>query len=287
MVSQIEQRAYTRHSQADSTDKLVVGRNPFLSCAPYFYRTLNGLDNVQFLEGNPAQLSLAMQDGALDCAPVSSIEYSRNYQQYFIIPDIYPYGRSKIKSSLFFCRIPWERINGQNIFLSPAAATSNLLFQILCRRRYEVDPVFNIPEEPAGRIATGNEAVAMAYNSGWHQCFDLAEEWYKWQTLPFAFSLWIVRRAALENKKEAVQQFIEHIHDSRRSFLADPGMSIHEWLMKYPVNVPERIIAGLFEDADYSFTPLHEKSLVLFFKMAEEMGYTTPCPALHFLNLSD
>ena len=55
----------------------------------------------------------------------------------------------------------------------------------------------------------------MAYNSSWPYCYNLAEEWYKWQSLPFAFSFWLVRRDAVKSKPELVKSFIQYLKDSR------------------------------------------------------------------------
>jgi chorismate dehydratase len=242
---------------------------------------------MQFIDGAPAELNRALQYGEVDCAPSSSIEYARNHQNYSVIPGFSTGGQSKIKSVLFLSRVPWEKINGLNVILSAASGTSNILFQILCQRKYRVDPIFNMPEEPVGRIAIGNEALQMAYNSSWNYCYDLAEEWYKWQALPFSFGLWIVRNAILESKRELLKKFIRELEDSKNMFFQSPKDAVRKWTDRYPADLPERIILSFFENIDYNLTPLHEKSLNLFFKLASDLGYSAPCPSLKFLSKED
>ncbi|MFC1584787.1 menaquinone biosynthetic enzyme MqnA/MqnD family protein [Fibrobacterota bacterium] len=268
------------------TGSLTIGRIPLVVCAPFFYRS-DPMPDMTFVNGTLDELSQAIQAREIDCAPLSSIEYARNYRDYAIVPGLSIVGQSKVKTALFLSQVPWEQISGKNILLSSVAATSNILFQLLCRRKYQVDPVFNAPEEPMGRIAIGDDAIIMAYKSTWRYCYDLSEEWYKWQTLPFAFGLWIVRKTVADLKKGAVEEFVRYLERSQESFLQNHKKALKEWLKTYPSNLPEQLMSSFFEHVDYTLTPLHEKSLLLFFKMASDMGYANPCTSLDFVNIEN
>ncbi len=272
----------TKESPFNITD-LIVGRIPFLVCAPYFHDSLHGLDQVQFVDGPPSKLNELLYTGKIDCAPSSCIEYPRNAENYYIVPGISTGGRSQIKSVLFLSQVPWEELSNKNIMLSNSSSTSNILFQILCQRKYKVDPILNNEEEAVGRLAIGNDALKQSFQGGWKYCYDLAEEWYKWQGLPFCFGLWIVRKEAVEKKTTVLKNFLTHLEASTQSFLEHPNDAITKWTKEFPLDLPEALKRSFFESADYQLTQRHIKSLLLFFQLASDHGYCQPCDHLNFL----
>lgn len=263
--------------------QLVVGRIPYLVCAPYFYHSLQGLNYARFVDDVPARLNTLLEQGAIDCAPSSSIEYARNYEDYYLVRNFSTGGHGKIRSVLLLSHVPWEALNGRSVALSPSSSTSNLLFQLLCRRRYNVDPILNMADEPAACLAIGDEALRMSYHGSWKYSYDLAEEWYKWQSLPFTFGIWIVRKQAYEEKQKQILDFIDHLEASCKAFFEKLPGSIKNWVNVYPTRLPQRLMEAFFENSDYTLSPLHEKSLRLFFNMAEDMGFIKRCPGLEFL----
>jgi chorismate dehydratase len=268
---------------------LKVGRIPFVVCAPYFYRSIEGFPQTLFVDGSPAQLNQALEEGRIDCAPSSSIEYAKNYKDYYILPRFSTGGHSKVRSVLFFSKVPWDTISNKPVLLSPASASSNTLFKILCKSKYHVEPVFRSiqddeePLETVGRVSIGDEALHLSYYSSWPYCYDLAEEWYKWQGLPFSFGLWIVRKEAAQQKSTSIRTFVQHLEETREAFSKDPEGALDTWLAHYPSDVPKHLLLSFLETVQYRLTPNHEKSLRLFFKFAWEAGYIPELPKLEFL----
>ena len=124
-----------------------VGRVPFLVCAPFFHSSLAGAEGVRFVDGPPSALNRELRAGHIDCAPSSSIEYGLRHREYRLFPGISTSSRMEMKSVLLLSRYPWEELGGRSVALSPDSDTSNLLFRILCSRRYHVKPA-SMPPGP-------------------------------------------------------------------------------------------------------------------------------------------
>ena len=119
---------------------LNVGRLPFLVCAPFFHSTLGGAEGIRFVDGVPSFHNGELQAGRVDCAPSSSFEYGLHHRDYRLFPGVSTSSTMEMKSVLFLSRVPWEGLDGAAVGLSADSATSNVLFRILCARRFSVAP---------------------------------------------------------------------------------------------------------------------------------------------------
>ncbi len=283
MISSVSQFDKKTVPSARETSNLVVGRIPYLVCAPYYGEEVINNGDLDFKDGSPKELNDQLRSGEIDCAPSSCIEYARNSEDYYIVPNYSTGGRSKIKSVLFLSNVPFQNISGRNVLLSPASATSNVLFQLLCSNYYQVKPVINGDDSPVGTVAIGNEALQSSYHGNWNYCYDLAEEWYKWQGLPFSFGLWIVRKESAQKKAQKISSFLSTLEKSKENFLSNLDEAIENWNKIYPIRLPHHAQVAFFESADYRLTPNHEKSLILFFNLAYKAGFSPECTTLNFL----
>ena len=270
----------------ENPEPLVVGRPPFLVCAPFFHSTLRGSEGVRFVDAVPSLLNAGLQDGRIDCAPSSSFEYGLHFRDYRLMPGISTSSTMEMKSVLFLSRTPWEGLDGAVVGLSPDSATSNVLFRILCARRFSVAPRFLAGEdsgEAEGRVFIGDRALAESMSSRWPYRYDLADIWAKWQGLPFSFGLWMVRREACRDKSRAVAAFHASLRASLASFRKDPGTALDAWISAYPSPLPRDLMLGFYETADYGFTERHSRSLETFYALALEEGFLNEAPILDFL----
>jgi chorismate dehydratase len=278
-------------------ESLVVGRLPFLVCAPFFHSTLPGtpaaaaLPDVRFVDGVPSFLNGELDAGRVDCAPSSSFEYGLHASEYRLFPGISTSSTMEIKSVLFLSQVPWEGLDGVPIALSRDSATSNVLFRILCERRYGVRPrllgngAAPAEEEAAsaqGRVFIGDRALRESFSGRWAYRYDLADVWSRWQGLPFSFGLWIVRREALARKAAAAAGFQRELRASLAAFRADPGGALDRWTAAYPSGLPRDLMLGFYATADYGFSDRHARSLELYYRFAHEAGFLPGVPVLEF-----
>ncbi len=282
---------------------LKVGRLPFLVCAPFFHSSLEGHGGVDFIDGVPSFLNHELQSGRIDCAPSSSFEYGLHFSQYRLLPHISTSSRLEIQSVLFLSQRPWSEMDGRTVRLSPDSATSNVLFQILSKKRFFIEPKIisesnsisasgNISTQgeilarensAEGQVFIGDKALQASISGQWAYRYDLAEVWREWQGLPFSFGLWIVHEQAVENKNEILKNLQKSIHLSISEFRGNPEKALRHWVKYYPTSLPWDIMLKFYESADYSFSADHEKSLQLFFALAYEMKFLPLLPKLQYL----
>jgi chorismate dehydratase len=282
---------------AAAANPLVVGRLPFLVCAPFFHSTLPGsaaaaeLPDVRFIDGVPSFLNGELAAGRVDCAPSSSFEYGLHAADYRLFPGISTSSTMEMKSVLFLSQVPWEGLNGIPVALSSDSATSNVLFRILCARRFNVAPILlgagGAPSEDEsagaqGRVFIGDRALRESLSGRWAYRYDLADVWARWQDLPFSFGLWIVRRDALAAKAEAAARFRRALMASVSAFKADPGRALDAWSARYPSRLPRDLMLGFYATADYGFGEKHARSLSIYYRLACEEGFLPEVPELAF-----
>lgn len=266
---------------------LIVGRVPFLVCAPFFHTTLTGVPGIRFVDGVPSFLNRELHSGRVDCAPSSSIEYGLRHREYQLFPGISTSSRAEMKSVLLLSHFPWEELGGRSVALSPDSDTSNLLFRILCSRRFNVKPEINpAGSAPEGTLAAsvyiGDRALTESLSGKWPHRYDLADVWGKWQGLPFSFGLWMVRRQALAEKPAAASRFHALLLESLASFRADPGKALDAWTAAYPSSLPRSLMLDFYRTADYGFTAEHAESLERFYRLAFQEGHLPEMPVISY-----
>lgn len=264
-----------------------VGRVPFLVCAPFFHSTLGGEPGMRFLDGPPRQLNRELQSGRIDCAPSSSIEYGLRHREYLLYRGISTSSRAEMKSVLLLSRHPWEELGGRPVALSPDSDTSNLLFRILCSRRFVVKPEIH----PAGSaqegamaaaVHIGDQALRESLSGRWPYRYDLADVWSRWQGLPFSFGLWMVRRQAIAERPAAAARWRALLDASLASFRADPDAALNAWTRAYPSPLPRDLMIDFYRTADYGFTREHEESLERFYRLAFQEGHIPEMPKIEY-----
>lgn len=277
-------------------EPLIVGRIPFLVCAPFFHAGLSvDAPGIRYVDGVPSFLNRELHAGRVDCAPSSSFEYGLHHRNYKLFPGISTSSRMEMKSVLFLSRAPWESLQGAPVSLSPDSDTSNVLFLILSEKKFGVKPrplqargeaiPRAVPAEAAGAVFIGDRALEESLSGRWPHRYDLADVWAKWQGLPFSFGLWMIRRGALEAKAEAASRFHRMLTESLAAFRADPGKSLDAWTRAYPSSLPRALMLDFYATADYRFTPEHARSLEIFYRLAYEAGFLEEIPAPAYAEL--
>lgn len=271
-------------------ESFVVGRIPFLVCAPFFHLSLQGvpgLPQLRFLDGTPAQLNGALAQGEIVLAPTSSFEYALHAERYRLLPDLCTSGRLEIRSVRLFSHIPWEALHDKTIRLSPASATSNALCQVLSKLRYGVTPRFVLPDantlEPKiadAQIAIGDEALLLAHRGGYPFTYDLAAEWRLWHGLPFAFGLWIVHEEMGEKFRPDVMLWKKHLHESVQVFSDHREEALARWCAVFPTTLPQADLNAFYDAADYALTESHLESLRRFYQASVQIGLLPASPSL-------
>jgi chorismate dehydratase len=208
-------------------DKLNLGRIGYLNVLPVYFPLESGIVSHPFsiVAGTPAYLNELAARGALDISPVSSIEYARHADLYYIVPDLSISSFGEVKSVLLLSRRPVEQLGERKILVTPQSHTSVGLLKVLSKMRYEMDPVFETgaPADfsangggPEAFLAIGDEALRLNGKRMFPHVLDLGTAWYEWTGLPFVFALWVVRKKAVDEKNGRIPAAVKALLDSKR-----------------------------------------------------------------------
>jgi chorismate dehydratase len=203
-----------------SSGRLRLGRIGFLNVLPIYYPLESGIISHPFVivSGNPACLNQLMAAGRLDLSVVSSIEYARHPERYYILPDLSISCNGAVKSVLLFSKVPVEMLNGKTITVTKASHTSVALLKILCSEhlRIEADLAAGCFREaaadgdlPAAFLAIGDEALRLGARDLYPYRLDLGEAWRSWTGLPFVFALWVIQRKSAERLDGSLRTTME------------------------------------------------------------------------------
>src|SRR5438105_14991177 len=94
--------------------------------APVFFRLEADVDEVP---GVPTELNRLLVEGALDLAPISSIEYARHAERVRVLPRLCVSSEGAVDSIQLVSRSPLERI--RSVAVTPESATSVVLTRVL------------------------------------------------------------------------------------------------------------------------------------------------------------
>lgn len=192
-----------------SHEQLKLGKIEFLNVLPIYYPLEAGIISHPFtmVPGTPDYLNHLMARSELDLSVVSSIEYARHPERYFILPDLSISCCGSVKSVFLLSKVPFTDLGGETILASTQSHTSVALLKILFARRLKRDVQF-VPglgtealmqgEDPIAFLSIGDEALRFRQHALYPYRLDLGSAWHSWTGLPFVFALWVVQRNGIE-----------------------------------------------------------------------------------------
>ncbi|MGA2226545.1 MAG: menaquinone biosynthesis protein [Syntrophobacteraceae bacterium] len=207
--------------------KLRLGRIDFLNVLPVYYPLESGVIANPFaiVPGVPSELNELCASGALDISPVSSIEYARRAELYYIVPDLSISSAGRVKSVLLLSRMPIEQLSGKTILASSQSHTSVGLLKVLSRLRYGVDLRFETGscsaqlaghEFPEACLAIGDEALRLGRSGLFPHVLDLGAAWFEWTGVPFVYAVWVIRKQTVTEKNGRIAGAVEALLSSKR-----------------------------------------------------------------------
>jgi chorismate dehydratase len=194
-----------------SDGRIRLGRIPYLN-AEVFYQDFP-LDLVELTDHVPRALSRAARRGEVDVGPVPLVTCFELEDQFEPFGDFGIAVKNKARSVLLFSKKPVGELAGTRVALTGESSTSIRLVKVLFAEYWRV-----IPAEYTSTQDTNTDAVLLigdaALNNreglpSYPHVYDLAEEWYNWQGLPFVFARWIVRRDLNNEAKTLLMNLLE------------------------------------------------------------------------------
>jgi chorismate dehydratase len=258
---------------------LNIGQIEYANVYPIFYH-LAKLEKYKLVKGVPSFLNTAIREGGVDAGFCSCIEYARYPEKYYVIPNISISGLKEVKSVMLFSDVPIEELGGTEIYLTGESGTSVVLFEILMRERYGINPVFTRDNKNAkASVLIGDKALFGTYNGGSAYVYDLCSLWQEFTGLPFVFALWIVRKDTVNAKHEEVSEFVDTLQeikgDSKKNLAALLDHYTFKGLSSYQ-------ILDYWEIINYDLSDSHIQGLLKYFSLAKKIGRIKKVPALEF-----
>lgn len=219
--------------------KIKISAVSYLNTLPF----INGINNSEVI--NNIELSLDMPsdcaqkllDGEVDLGLVP-VAVLPKLKEYHIISDYCIGAEGKVDSVALYSDVPLNEI--ENIYLDYQSRTSVNLAQILANNFWNITPKWleatqgfeNRIEGKTAGVIIGDRTFNLS--KSYKYKYDLAEEWYSFTGLPFAFACWV-------SNKKLPNSFIIQFNEA----LAHGVNNIDEAVNQYAQNsIPKEELAN-------------------------------------------
>lgn len=271
-----------------------VGHIQFINCFPLFYGLIEKkfLLEIDLIKGNPTDLNRMLKNNELDLAPVSSIAYAKDWQDYLLMPEISISANGEVKSIYLFSKIPIQELDGKPIALTNVSATSQALLKIIMAKHYKIKPIYfeSAPElramlmEAEAALLIGDDALRTMYKlSDKLYVYDLGRLWHDFTGLPMVFAVWAIRKEFAENNLEQVKLIKENFIESMKFSLdniKDVAKKAAEW-----EEFPPEFLEDYFATLKFDFDEGKQKGLLEYYRQVQELGLTKDVPELKILDI--
>ncbi|NLJ73090.1 MAG: menaquinone biosynthesis protein [Syntrophomonadaceae bacterium] len=271
-----------------------VGHIQFINCFPLFYGLIERkfLLDIDLIKGNPTDLNRLLKNMELDLAPISSISYAENWQDYVLMPDISISANGEVKSVYLFSKVPIEELDNKPIALTNVSATSQVLLKIIMAKHYQAKPVYfeSAPElramlmEAEAALLIGDDALRAMYKlSDKLYVYDLGKLWQDFTGLPMVFAVWAIRKEFAENSLNIIKQIKENFSDSMQFSLdniEDVAKKAAEW-----EELPSDFLVDYFAALKFDFDEGKQKGLLEYYRFAHQLGFINKVSELQILDI--
>lgn len=186
-------------------------------------------------------------------------------KEYYIVSDYCIGAKEKVNSVLLLSDVPLNEIEA--IYLDYQSRTSINLTKILAKNYWHISPKWKKAEEgyekkiegKTAGVIIGDRTFNLSKEYKYH--YDLAEEWYNFTKLPFAFACWVsnkkLSKSFTDKLNLALSFGVNHIKESTS-------------LAKQQLN-EKKLLKYLTEDIDYNLDNDKRKSIELFLNYLTEI----------------
>jgi chorismate dehydratase len=269
---------------------LRVGHISYSNCFPIHALLLDrGVPPwLELRPGIPSVLNAELEAGSVDVAPSSSIEYARHAGRYRLLPDVVIGSRGPVESILLETTRAPEALDGEEVALPTASATSVVLLRILLEKRYGVKPRYRWFEQGPGAdpvregaaaalwigdVALRRETVAAG------TLLDLGAAWTEWTGLPFAFAVWQV--SAGPEKDDEMRALHGLLLESRAYFEENVEGLAERFASHY--GLPAERLARYWRTLAFTLDEPMQRGLLHYYRLAAELGEAPRVDALKWL----
>lgn len=270
-----------------------LGHIEYSNCLPVHARLIAepAPAGITIIRAIPSLLNRALAQGDIDVAPCSSIELARHIGEYRVLPDFVIGSDGPVQSILLECTRPLAELDGADVRIPTASATSVVLLRVLLERWHDVRPRYSwydqaadadpIDDGAAAVLRIGDAALRRVAARG-RTSHDLGALWSEWTGLPFAFAVWQVR-AEVDGSAE-LKRLYATLLDSRRWFGAHAEALARDFAASF--DVPADRLLGYWRSLRYDLDARMQQGLLRFYALASELDEAAPVGALPWADVT-
>jgi len=251
------------------SEKIKISAVKYANTYPFMYGlTESGFDRkVELTTDHPAECAAKLISGKVDIGliPVAALPLMKEYH---IITDYCLGAYGKVRTVMLLSNYPFEEI--RTINLDYRSRSSVNLVKILAKNWWkkkfrwnntsENFNFINMPEYEAA-VLIGDQCFE--YENSFSFRIDLAEEWYKFTGLPFAFACWTANR-------DLDEKFLDEFNDA----LGTGVKNIPAVVNKYGnsgVITGENLRVYLTQNMNFDLNDDKRKAIKLFLELMSEL----------------
>lgn len=269
-----------------------LGRIGYLNVLPIYHPLETGLieNDFEIIPGPPSMLNTMMDAGKLEISAASSIEYARNPEKYYLIPDIAIGSRGPVQSVLLLSRYDLNDLAGKRILVSSQTHTSAALLKVLLAELWKVKVDYctgdatdelQCGNRPDAILAIGDEALDLRHHPEYPYRTDLGEAWRNLTNLPFIFGVWLVQRSSYEKNPEQIRAACAKLIAARQ--WGSENMSDMCTLAAEESCLNDNEMCSYFDGLVYEFGKNEIQGLKLFYSHLAEHRIIESVPDLVFI----
>jgi chorismate dehydratase len=265
-VKDIFSITFTLCNRNQDMDILKISAVSYLNTYPFVYGLLqSGIMHDFHLDLDvPSKCASKLLSGESDISlvPVGAIPDLKNFE---MISGYCIGAVKKVKTVLLLSQKPLKEIH--EICLDNDSRTSVQLVKVLARNYWKINPSWrkinpsqiDEDKEIEALVAIGDKTFSLV--NKYRYCYDLAEEWVRFTSLPFVFAAWVTTKPLSEviihSLNNALEYGVMHI-DETLEFFKD----------KLPEN--EDCSAYLKENISYTFDEKKKEGMKLFLDLLQQ-----------------
>lgn len=170
-----------------------IGFLTYLNSAVFYWKSHEW--GVELVPCFPNQFNELAVNGKVDAGIISIVDYFaqiRNFEPLGL------YGiacQKQAQSVLLFSNCKIQDLSDSTVGITNHTSTSSQLLEMLLKYRYDLSSIKYEKGSPRDAwLVIGDDALYLKNSNDYPYIYDLGEEWWAWQKLPFVFAIWVVRR---------------------------------------------------------------------------------------------
>jgi len=206
-----------------------IGNVSFINSFPFQY----GLDFYSdFVVSKmvPSAIARALENDSIDVGLVP-VAIFLQHPEWKIVSDYCIGALGSVKTVLLLSKKPIDAV--ETISFDPDSRSSNMLTQLLCASYWKINPIKSDREHADACVMIGDKAF-LDYSATFPYCYDLAQEWFKFQKMPFVFAVWVSNKQISEIDEQRINEImkfgVNHLEESVNYFSESLSISPTEAL---------------------------------------------------------